>query len=91
MATFYMYCGPSGSGKTYKAYEMHGEDTVIIDSDDVRARICPGGATDQTMNARVFEHMYKETCECLARDVSVCYTARSNGSASYLPIRAVAR
>lgn len=75
MATFYMYVGISGSGKTYIAHKQHGKDAVIIDSDDVRARICPGGAEDQTMNSRVFEHMYKETCECLNRNISVCYTA----------------
>lgn len=75
MVTFYMYCGISGSGKTYKAYEMHGKDTIIIDSDNVREQICPNGAVDQTMNAKVFEFMYKETCKYLTDDISICYVA----------------
>ncbi len=70
----YFYVGISGSGKTYKAYEMHGEDAVIIDSDQTREKLL-GDATRQDQNARVFEHMYRETCECLSRGVSVCYVA----------------
>lgn len=70
----FFYVGISGSGKTYKAYEMHGEDTVIIDSDQIRERLL-GDATRQDQNSRVFEHMYRETCECLSRGVSVCYVA----------------
>lgn len=70
----YFYVGISGSGKTYKAYEMHGEDAVIIDSDQTREKLF-SDATRQDQNARVFEHMYRETCECLSRGVSVCYVA----------------
>lgn len=70
----FFYVGISGSGKTYKAYEMHGEDAVIIDSDQTREKLL-GDATRQDANARVFEHMYRETCECLSRGVSVCYVA----------------
>lgn len=70
----YFYVGISGSGKTYKAYEMHGEDAVIIDSDQTREKLL-GDATRQDANARVFEHMYRETYECLSRGVSVCYVA----------------
>lgn len=73
-AKLYFYVGISGSGKTYKAYEMHGEDAVIIDSDQTREKLL-GDATRQDQNARVFEHMYRETCECLSRGVSVCYVA----------------
>ena len=70
----YFYVGISGSGKTYKAYEMHSEDAVIIDSDQTREKLF-GDATCQDQNARVFEHMYRETYECLLRGVSVCYVA----------------
>lgn len=70
----FFYMGISGSGKTYKAYEMHGEDAVIVDSDQTRQKLF-GTADIQNQNARVFEHMYRETCECLSRGVSVCYVA----------------
>lgn len=73
-AKLYFYVGISGSGKTYKAYKMHGEDTVIIDSDQTREKLL-GDATRQDANARVFEHMYRETCECISHGVSVCYVA----------------
>lgn len=74
ITTFNLYMGLPASGKTYLAYKEHGEDAVIIDSDDVRQRLL-GNATDQSQNARVFEHMYKETCACLEKDVSCCYVA----------------
>lgn len=70
----FFYVGISGSGKTYKAYEIHGEDAVIIDSDQTREKLL-GSADRQDQNARVFEHMWRETCECIERGVSVCYVA----------------
>lgn len=73
MTKFVMYMGLPGSGKTFIAHQ-HEKEYVIIDSDEVRARIL-GDATDQSQNAKVFDHMFKETCECLARGVSVAYVA----------------
>ena len=73
MATFNMYVGLPASGKTTIAHQ-HEKDYVIIDSDEVRLRIL-GDAQDQSQNARVFEHMFRETCECLAKGISVAYVA----------------
>ena len=73
MTKFAMYIGIPGSGKSYIAHQ-HEDEYVIIDSDEVRARIL-GNAEDQSQNARVFDHMFKETCECLRRNVSCAYVA----------------
>lgn len=73
MTSFVLYMGIPGSGKSYLAHQNE-DKYVIIDSDEVRARIL-GDATNQTQNARVFEHMFRETCECLQREVDCAYVA----------------
>lgn len=70
----FFYVGISASGKTTKAYEMHSEDAVIIDSDQTREKLL-GSADRQDQNARVFEHMWRETCECIECGISVAYVA----------------
>ena len=78
MATLYLYCGAPSSGKTTIAYQ-HESEHVILDSDQVRERLY-GDATIQDNPARVFEHMFHETCECLARDINVAYVATNISS-----------
>ena len=78
MTTFAMYVGLPASGKSTIAHQ-HEDAYVIIDSDETRQKLL-GDANDQTQNARVFEHMYKETCECLSRGISCAYVATNLSS-----------
>lgn len=79
MTSFNLYMGLPASGKSTIAHKRLGNDAVIIDSDAVRERIL-GSINDQKHNSIVFDHMLKETCECLARGISVCYVATNLSS-----------
>ena len=78
MLEFIMTVAISGAGKTTWAHKY--DDThLVIDSDEMRARLL-GDATDQTQNSRVFDEMYRITCNALAAEQSVIYCATNLSS-----------
>ena len=56
-------CGLSASGKSTIAKEFaEKENYEIVSSDAIRAEICPGGVTDQSMNDQVFKLYHQRIC-----------------------------
>jgi putative nucleotidyltransferase with HDIG domain len=64
--------GLPGSGKSYWAHNQSGY--MVIDSDEVRETLW-GNANDQQNPNKVFETMFRQTCEALAAGQSVIYCA----------------
>ena len=56
-------CGLSASGKSTIAKEFaKKENYEIVSSDAIRAEICPGGVSDQSMNDQVFKLYHQRIC-----------------------------
>lgn len=75
---FCMVVGLPASGKTTFAHQYE-ETHTIIDSDSVRILLF-GDVNEQGQNAKVFDYMYKLTCENLVREESVFYVATNISS-----------
>ena len=73
---FVMTIGLSGSGKTTWAhtYKLHNLPCTLLDSDTIRGELY-GDENCQDNPAKVFDLMYRRTCEALSRGESVCYCA----------------
>lgn len=72
---FIQMVGIPGSGKTIKAVELAKEhNAILLSSDAIRAELT-GDSSDQTVNDKVFELMFKRTVVALAEGKSVVYDA----------------
>ena len=73
---FIMTVGLAGSGKTTWAYKYAAEhdNYAILDSDEIRAELWED-AEDQRNPAKVFDTMYRRTCNALVCGKSVIYCA----------------
>lgn len=72
---FFQMVGIPGSGKTIKAAELAKEhNAILLSSDAIRAELT-GDSSDQTVNDKVFELMFKRTVVALAEGKSVVYDA----------------
>ena len=78
MLEFVVTVAISGAGKTTWAHKQD-ETHLVIDSDEMRGRLL-GDEADQSQNARVFDEMFRITCNALRAGQPVIYCATNLSS-----------